>query len=1344
MDSKNSDKPNLTLTINENKNNKKNNRNRNNKKINIRPKTNNLKYKKITRKNIGLLYFSEGINRIRNNKKLLNAIIRIQQSYRKQVKKVFVFNQQYGFIYNCVLNMTQNIKDIFVKGIIFQNEYHEYMITIDEIFQQFKEIPRPLTIKNYYLLGSDKLNKNLSDVKEGIRNLCKLCGIVNIKQLAEIMFDIDVSFLFRSKQLIPYHNLISFYNKLFIPTNCAIYDLDMIKNKDQTKLRKPNQKIINKKSINSKQSKYRNNKSKNKQLIIYENKKNKKDQGDYLNDIRQLRYVILKNNFSPFFTKLNKKNISLIEHIHGAKMYLLVVNHKLRINSAMVMRGYFREDLLNISRWGGILGKKNSELKQELGNIKISSGFKFGYIEQLSVRDFVLHSTQILIEKCLDSYNRVINLTQKTISSIVRTFINSNIEKQRDILTLFLLMKDNDNIQYLAYMMYDMISNESNLLKPQPIAEQVFSSLHYSIQKLFKVAMTRINKYTNSFYKFNENNLPYDKRICLLKANKYVKVKAMEKLREINSKGNGDNVAKPQQYLDGLLKIPFGIYKQEKIINFLNNFQKKLEMYVIQYISVTRQLTKNRFSVILYELCQTYSLTKNIKSCQINKFMCEFNNNKNKLIESCILDFQNQLSEQNISNIDKFLNKLKVTDIKMLIKKINSQIPKENKIILSRNKKNLVDSIIQLMNIYLNYDNYNNSNNHNNINDDSIKNKSIKNNSIKNKSIKNNSKKIINCIVSRKSNKLIKSSKSNNLSKSIKLEQLDNYKNIYDKIINLIIELPEYKLYSINKYHLNTLNKFESYKDTWKNYKKNSKTYLEKIDDVLNKSVYGQKEAKLQIKRIIAQWINGENKGYCFGFEGPPGVGKTSLAKKGIAHCLVDSKGNARPFSFIALGGSSNGTTLEGHSYTYVGSTWGKIVDILMESQCMNPIIFIDELDKVSRTEHGREIIGILTHLTDASQNEEFRDKYFGGIKLDLSKVLFIFSYNDYSLLDPILADRIQRIRFKHLSCRDKIHIANKHLIPEILNAVGFSHDEVEFPNSVIEFIIKHYTYEGGVRRLKEKLFEIIRELNLRYLLNDKRIFKSGKKSPIHRYNNSNGINNVNKSSMFKVTIKIVEEIFSDKPKIIHKKIADKPYIGLVNGLFATAMGVGGLNIVEAFKTPSDTKLSLKLTGKQGEVMKESMQVAKTVAWNLLPNSVKKNICKKMKDSGNFGLHIHCPEASTPKEGPSAGAAITLAIVSVLCEIPVLNTVAMTGEIDLNGTVYAIGGLDAKIEGAINAGITKILCPEANREDVKIIRKKENSPITNNVDIVFIKDIWQVLDICLIDNDIQFERYLVK
>ena len=174
-----------------------------------------------------------------------------------------------------------------------------------------------------------------------------------------------------------------------------------------------------------------------------------------------------------------------------------------------------------------------------------------------------------------------------------------------------------------------------------------------------------------------------------------------------------------------------------------------------------------------------------------------------------------------------------------------------------------------------------------------------------------------------------------------------------------------------------------------------------------------------------------------------------------------------RPFIFIALGGSSNGSTLEGHSYTYVGSTWGRIVDILMETKCMNPIIYIDELDKVSKTENGREIIGILTHLTDSSENDEFYDKYFAGIKIDLSKVLFIFSYNDYNLLDPILADRIHRIKFQKLNKHEKIHIINNYILPELLNTIGFNRYNIS--KKIIEYIINNYTQEAGVRKIKEK-----------------------------------------------------------------------------------------------------------------------------------------------------------------------------------------------------------------------------------------------------------------------------------
>jgi hypothetical protein len=247
---------------------------------------------------------------------------------------------------------------------------------------------------------------------------------------------------------------------------------------------------------------------------------------------------------------------------------------------------------------------------------------------------------------------------------------------------------------------------------------------------------------------------------------------------------------------------------------------------------------------------------------------------------------------------------------------------------------------------------------------------------------------------------------------------------------------------------------------------------MEQITDVLDSSIHGHTHAKNQILKIIGQWMNGEQNGYCFGFEGSPGIGKTSLAKKGLANCLTDDNGTSRPFAFIALGGSCNGSTLEGHGYTYVNSTWGRIVDILMETKCMNPIIYVDELDKVSKTENGKEIIGILTHLIDATQNDAFQDKYFSGIDIDLSKVLFIFSYNDPEQIDKILLDRIHRIKFDNLSLDEKIVIVNKYILPEVNKKMGFE-NIVKIDEKLIEYIILNYTIEPGVRKLKEILFDL-------------------------------------------------------------------------------------------------------------------------------------------------------------------------------------------------------------------------------------------------------------------------------
>ena len=186
---------------------------------------------------------------------------------------------------------------------------------------------------------------------------------------------------------------------------------------------------------------------------------------------------------------------------------------------------------------------------------------------------------------------------------------------------------------------------------------------------------------------------------------------------------------------------------------------------------------------------------------------------------------------------------------------------------------------------------------------------------------------------------------------------------------------------------------------------------------------------------------------------------------------------------------------------------------------------------------------------------------------------------------------------------------------------------------------------------------------------------------------------------------------------------------------------MGGITIIEAFRTPTESKLSLELTGQQGDVMKESMKVSKTVAWNLIPKEIKKKIYNEMKDSGNFGIHLHCPEGSTPKDGPSAGGAITLCIISLLTKIPINNEIALTGEIDLNGSIHQIGGLESKIDGGKNAGVKLILYPEQNQEDIDLIRKN-NPLLLENIEIKPIKSIWEILEICLMENNLVFNNYL--
>ena len=303
-----------------------------------------------------------------------------------------------------------------------------------------------------------------------------------------------------------------------------------------------------------------------------------------------------------------------------------------------------------------------------------------------------------------------------------------------------------------------------------------------------------------------------------------------------------------------------------------------------------------------------------------------------------------------------------------------------------------------------------------------------------------------------------------------KLNQLDNSMGEYSKMkhwIDGILKIP------FNTYINLTTNIDSSIQE--------KKDFLKQAHSKLNEAIYGHDKAKSYILQVMCKWIqNPDSCGNILALQGPMGNGKTTLIKEGVAKAIN------RPFAFISLGGSSDSSYFNGHAYTYEGSTWGRIIDILIETKCMNPIIYFDELDKVSETSKGEEIIHFLTHITDLSQNSIYKDNYYPGVNIDLSKILFIFSFNDEHKIDKILKDRMQVIHTTGFKLEEKIEIANNYLIPEIYNNYKFTKDNVIIETDILKIIINDYSKnEEGVRNLKRCLDMIVSKINMYYILYD-------------------------------------------------------------------------------------------------------------------------------------------------------------------------------------------------------------------------------------------------------------------
>ncbi|MDW8245196.1 MAG: endopeptidase La [Sandaracinaceae bacterium] len=472
------------------------------------------------------------------------------------------------------------------------------------------------------------------------------------------------------------------------------------------------------------------------------------------------------------------------------------------------------------------------------------------------------------------------------------------------------------------------------------------------------------------------------------------------------------------------------------------------------------------------------------------------------------------------------------------------------------------------------------------------------------------------------------------------------------------------------------------------NQRAESKIDLNAIEAKLEEDHYGLKEPKRRILEHMAVLkLEGDGKGAILCFVGPPGVGKTSLANS-IASAI------GRPLVRIALGGVRDEAEIRGHRRTYIGALPGRFIHALRKAKVKNPVIVLDEIDKVGKDWRGDPTAALLEVL-DPEQNRNFIDHYL-ELPFDLSEVLFIATANDVSGLIPPLRDRLDVVEIDGYTIEEKVAIAERHLLPQAIRKVGLSAHEVEFPASVIEWIAREYTREAGVRQLSRSITRVLRSFALEAARKD---------APQQK-------------AKFLVTEAVVKESLG-QPKYSSEHMEQRLAPGIAAGLAWTPSG-GEVLYIESTKMPGKGKV--EITGQLGEVMKESAQAA--LAY-LRAHAQALGINPQVFETHD--LHIHVPAGAVPKDGPSAGITILTALASLLTERSSRADLAMTGEITLRGRVLRIGGLKAKLLAAQRAGFRTVLIPSQNLPDLAEIPPA----CTSSLEIVPINHVTEAIELAL-------------